>query len=178
MTWTGEHSAHDAQHTQDTPLRPFVLTGGRAPTPAMGLRVDTLLQATTAVVRLPVDAPPQMKALAQMLEGGNLVVAEAAAHLKVPVSTVLVWAADLITSRQLTAHTTTPDPDPAPYPAGARSHQHPGTTPAANPAAGSAAGSVAGPAGSAPTGSAFLGSSVTRPSFELLADVLDGLYRL
>ncbi|MFC5181842.1 DUF742 domain-containing protein [Actinomadura harenae] len=87
---------------RDTPLRPFVLTRGRTAT-RRGLTVDTLLAAAPADAPLRVDAPPQARDLLTLCRRGVLSVAEAAAHLRLPVSVVLVLADDLIASHHLTA---------------------------------------------------------------------------
>ncbi|MGK5559162.1 DUF742 domain-containing protein, partial [Actinomadura kijaniata] len=86
------------QEYRDSPVRPFVVTRGRS---ATGLRVDTLLRSTGNTQPLPVDAPPQLTKLARLLQGGPLLVVEAAAYLGQPVSVVQVLAQDLIATQHL-----------------------------------------------------------------------------
>ncbi|WP_026414353.1 DUF742 domain-containing protein [Actinomadura oligospora] len=103
----------EPDEARDTPLRPFVLTRGRAAT-RRGLTVDTLLSTAPADAPLRVDAPPQARDLLTLCRRGVLSVAEAAAHLRLPVSVVLVLADDLITSHHLTARAGSTSTAPTP----------------------------------------------------------------
>jgi hypothetical protein len=89
---------------RDTPLRSYVLTGGRAAPSDARVGVDTLLTATPAESPLPVAAPPQQRALLRLCGGGVLSVAEAAAHLGLPVSVVRILVGDLVAAGRLRAH--------------------------------------------------------------------------
>ncbi len=85
---------------RDRPLRPYVLTGGRAQPSRNWIGVDTLLLASPGAGPLPVTAGRQEIALLRLC-GGLLSVAEAAAHLDLPVSVVKVLASDLMDSGHL-----------------------------------------------------------------------------
>jgi hypothetical protein len=85
---------------RDAPLRPYVLTGGRAAPSRNSLNVDTLLIAASGERPLPVTASRQERALLRTFRG-LLSVAEAAALLGLPVSVVQVLASDLIDSGHL-----------------------------------------------------------------------------
>ncbi|MDL4774194.1 MULTISPECIES: DUF742 domain-containing protein [Thermomonosporaceae] len=98
MTTAGERHGSGA-----SPVRPYVLTGGRAAT-RHGLTVDTLLRATPDGPPLRADAAPQTRALLRLHRGGILTIAESAAYLGLPVSVVMVLAEDLITSDHLHQH--------------------------------------------------------------------------
>ncbi|WP_327191239.1 DUF742 domain-containing protein [Streptomyces xinghaiensis] len=91
----------------DTPLRPYVLTGGRARPSRNTVALDTLLVASAREQDLPVSASRQERALVRMC-GRLLSLAEASAHLGLPVSTVTVLASDLVDSGHLTARTGIP----------------------------------------------------------------------
>ncbi|WP_051107746.1 DUF742 domain-containing protein [Actinomadura atramentaria] len=96
----------------DAALRPFVLTSGRVAPGDAALALDTLLRADPTGAPLAVDAAPQSRALLRLCRGGTLSVAEAAAHLALPVSVVLVLAADLVASHHLRPHGDRPEPTP------------------------------------------------------------------
>ena len=85
---------------RDQPLRPYVLTSGRAQPSRNWIGVDTLLIAAPGAAPLPVTASRQEAALLRMCSG-LLSVAEAAAHLALPVSVVKVLASDLMDSGRL-----------------------------------------------------------------------------
>lgn len=86
---------------QDSALRPFVLTQGRA-APSRPLVLDTLLIAVDPPpVPLPVTATRHERALIALCRR-LLSLAEAAAHLQLPVSVAAVLADDLIGSGHLT----------------------------------------------------------------------------
>lgn len=85
---------------QDSALRPFVLTRGRA-VPSRPLVLDTLLIAVDPPpAPLPVTATRQERVLIALCRR-LLSLAEAAAHLRLPVSVVAVLADDLIASGYL-----------------------------------------------------------------------------
>ena len=98
---------------EDSALRPYVLTGGRARPTRNTIGVDTLFIAVEPAQPLPVGASRQERALLAMFRG-LLSLVEAAARLKLPVSVVRVLASDLVDSGHLTARagspqTTSPD---------------------------------------------------------------------
>lgn len=84
---------------RDHPVRPYVLTSGRAHPSRNTIRPETLLVVDP-------DAPPpvtqtrQQRALLDMC-GGMLSLAEVAAHMRLPVSLVVVIASDLVDSGHL-----------------------------------------------------------------------------
>ncbi|ONK13213.1 DUF742 domain-containing protein [Streptomyces sp. MP131-18] len=85
---------------RDTPLRPYVITGGRARA-ELNLALETLLSAADPPQPLPVTASAEMRDLLQMCQQ-RISLVEAAAHLKLPVNIVRVLASDLIRSGHLT----------------------------------------------------------------------------
>lgn len=85
---------------QDRPLRPYVITGGRARA-KRALALETLLTAAHPPRPLPVTAPVEQRDLLRMC-ARQLSLVEAAAHLKLPVNIVRVVACDLISSGHLT----------------------------------------------------------------------------
>ncbi|MFF5258294.1 DUF742 domain-containing protein [Actinomadura viridis] len=89
---------------RDTPLRPYVLTGGRAGPSDPRVGVDTLLTANDSETPLPLTASPQTRALLRLCGGGVLSVAEAAAHLDLPISVVRILVGDLVAAGRLQAH--------------------------------------------------------------------------
>ncbi|MFD4974332.1 DUF742 domain-containing protein [Streptomyces sp. NPDC058424] len=102
------------QEYRDDPLRPYVLTGGRSRPTRNTLRVDTLLLAEPDKA-LPVSARRQDRALLTMCTR-LLSLAEAAAHLELPVSIVTILASDLVDSGHLQARSGIPaasSPDPS-----------------------------------------------------------------
>ncbi|MEV4757011.1 DUF742 domain-containing protein [Micromonospora sp. NPDC049559] len=100
---------------QDTALRPYVLTRGRARPTRNTIEVDTLLLATRPDVPLPPSASRQERALVTMC-AGLLSVIEAAARLSLPVSVVRVLASDLVDSGHLTARAGSPSDSGPPSP--------------------------------------------------------------
>ncbi|KAF4409682.1 hypothetical protein CRI70_32375 [Streptomyces sp. Ru87] len=88
-------------------MRPYVLTGGRARPSRNTIALDTLLVATGPASDLPVSASRQERALLRMCTR-LLSLAEAAAHLELPVSVVSVLASDLVDAGRLTARTSIP----------------------------------------------------------------------
>ncbi|WP_069813935.1 DUF742 domain-containing protein [Streptomyces sp. TP-A0874] len=87
---------------RDSALRPFVITKGRSRPSRNTIGMDTLLVAATPGKPLPVSAGREERALLRMCEQ-LLSLAEAAAHLGLPVSVVTVLASDLVDSGHLTA---------------------------------------------------------------------------
>lgn len=89
---------------RDRPVRPYVVTGGRALPTRNTVRPETLVIAASADAPLPVTASRTERALLGMCHQ-LLSLAEAAVHLELPVSVVQVVASDLIDSGHLTART-------------------------------------------------------------------------
>jgi Protein of unknown function (DUF742) len=89
------------------PVRPYVLTGGRA-RPRRRLALETLLeQAGAEDTRLPETTGRHEQMLWRMCRQ-RLSVAEAAAHLRLPVSVVTILACDLIEAGYLTTRSQAP----------------------------------------------------------------------
>jgi len=89
------------------PVRPYVLTGGRA-RPRHRLAVETLLETAGAEdTELPVTAGRQKQMLWRLCKH-RLSVAETAAHLGLPVSVVMILACDLIEAGYLTTRSQAP----------------------------------------------------------------------
>jgi hypothetical protein len=84
---------------RDHPVRPYVLTSGRAHPSRNTIRPETLLVVDPDAPR-PIAPTSQQKALLEMC-GGMLSLAEAAAHLRLPVSLVVVIASDLVDTGHL-----------------------------------------------------------------------------
>jgi hypothetical protein len=84
---------------RDSPVRPYILTSGRAHPSRNTIRPETLL-VVDADARPPVTASREHRALLDMCRG-VLSLAEAAAHLRLPVSLVVVIASDLVDSGHL-----------------------------------------------------------------------------
>ncbi|MEV7010409.1 DUF742 domain-containing protein [Streptosporangium sp. NPDC051022] len=93
---------------QDSALRPYVLTGGRARPSRNTIGVDTLLVMADPGPPLPVSASRQERALLRMC-ARLLSLVEAAAHLELPVSIVTILASDLVDSGHLTARSGIPE---------------------------------------------------------------------
>jgi hypothetical protein len=90
---------------RDRPVRPYVLTGGRTAPSRNTVRPETLVVAAHSPQRqLPVSASRTERALLGMCRQ-LLSLAEAAVHLDLPVSVVLVVASDLIDSGHLSVRT-------------------------------------------------------------------------
>ncbi|MBV9383190.1 MAG: DUF742 domain-containing protein [Streptosporangiaceae bacterium] len=96
MSGTGEY--------RDRPVRPYVLTGGRAVPTRNTIRPDTLVIAASPGMPLPVSAGRTERALLGMCRS-LLSLAEAAAYLELPVSVVMVVASDLVDSGHLLVRT-------------------------------------------------------------------------
>lgn len=86
---------------RDRAVRPYVITGGRARPCGDTLPPETLLVASGNGT-LPGPAAREEHALLTMCEQ-PLSLAEAAAHLELPISVVSVLAADLVNAGHLTA---------------------------------------------------------------------------
>lgn len=80
---------------RDRPVRPYVVTGGRARPSRNTIRPETLLIAAGSGRALPVSASSEERALLLMCRR-LLSLVEAAVHLQLPVSVVSVVASDLI----------------------------------------------------------------------------------
>ncbi|SNQ49772.1 conserved hypothetical protein [Frankia canadensis] len=91
------------------PIRPYVLTGGQARPSRNTVRPETLLVAN-ADASLPPSATRQHRSLVQLCRG-MLSLAEAAAHLKIPVSVAAVMVSDLVDTGHLAVRTVGADPD-------------------------------------------------------------------
>lgn len=87
---------------RDRPVRPYVLTGGRVLPTRNTIRPETLVAA--AGKPLPVSAGRTERAMLGMC-ARLLSLAEAAAHLELPVSVVMVVASDLVDSGHLSVRT-------------------------------------------------------------------------
>jgi hypothetical protein len=85
---------------RDRPVRPYVLTGGRAAPSRRTIRPETLVITEQCAGPLPVSAGRTERALLGMCRR-MLSLAEAAAHLELPVSVVIVVASDLVESGHL-----------------------------------------------------------------------------
>lgn len=96
MTSRGEH--------QFRPVRPYVLTGGRAVPSRNTIRPETLVVAAPNAGPLPVSASRTERELLAMCRQ-LLSLAEAAVYLELPVSAVLVVASDLVDSGHLSVRT-------------------------------------------------------------------------
>jgi Protein of unknown function (DUF742) len=96
MSSTGEY--------RDRPVRPYVLTGGRAVPSRNTIRPETLVSAASPGKPLPVSAGRTERALVGMCRS-LLSLAEAAAYLELPVSVVVVVVSDLVDSGHLVVRT-------------------------------------------------------------------------
>lgn len=96
MSGTGEY--------RDRPVRPYVLTGGRAAPTRKTIRPETLVVAASPAKPLPPSAGRTERAFLAMCRH-LLSLAEAAAYLELPVSVVMVVASDLVDSGQLSVRT-------------------------------------------------------------------------
>jgi hypothetical protein len=88
-------------------LRPYVITKGRSRPTRNTVGVETLLVAVAPRRELPVSATREERALVRMC-ARLLSLAEAAAHLELPVSLVTVLASDLIDDGHLSARSGIP----------------------------------------------------------------------
>ena len=101
MSSTGEY--------RDRPVRPYVLTGGRAVPSRNTIRPESLVVAVSPGKPLPVSASRTERALLAMCRR-LLSLAEAAAYLELPVSVVVVVASDLVDSGHLSVRTSAAEP--------------------------------------------------------------------
>jgi Protein of unknown function (DUF742) len=92
---------------RDRPVRPYVITGGRARPSRNTIRPETLLVAMDDAQPLPAGAAREARALLRMCER-LLSLAEASAHLDLPVSVVSVLASDLVDAGYLAARSGIP----------------------------------------------------------------------
>jgi hypothetical protein len=95
---------------RDQPIRPYVLTGGRAAPTRNTIRPETLVVAAEAGKPLPVSATRTERTLLGMCRR-PLSLAEAASYLELPVSVVVVVASDLVDSGHLSVRTPVAMPD-------------------------------------------------------------------
>lgn len=86
------------------PVRPFVLTGGRAAPSRNTIRPETLVIAAPNAGPLPLTASRDERELLAICRQ-LLSLAEAAVHLDLPVSAVLVVASDLVDLGHLSVRT-------------------------------------------------------------------------
>jgi hypothetical protein len=89
---------------RDRPVRPYVLTGGRAAPSRNTIRPETLVVTAEPHKPLPVSAGRTERALLGVCQR-LLSLAEAAAYLELPVSVVVVVASDLVDSGYLSVRT-------------------------------------------------------------------------
>jgi len=89
---------------RDRPVRPYVLTGGRAVPSRNTIRPETLVVAALPSKPLPVSAGRTERALFGMCRR-LLSLAEAAVYLELPVSVVVIVASDLVASGHLSVRT-------------------------------------------------------------------------
>ena len=92
---------------RDRAVRPYVITGGRSRPSRNTVRPETLLVLTDEDRPLPVSASREERALLHICQR-LLSLAEAAAHLELPVSVVSVLASDLVDAGYLTARSGVP----------------------------------------------------------------------
>jgi hypothetical protein len=88
-------------YPQVRPVRPYVITGGRARPTRNTIRPETLLIAPPGGKELPVTASSEERALLRMCHQ-LLSLVEAAAHMRLPVSVTSVVASDLVDAGFLT----------------------------------------------------------------------------
>ncbi len=96
---------------RDRPVRPYVITGGRARPSRNTIRPETLLVVTDEDKPPPARATREERALLRMCER-LLSLAEASAHLDLPVSVVSVLASDLVDGGYLTSRSGVPRATP------------------------------------------------------------------
>lgn len=83
------------EYPQVRPVRPYVITGGRARPTRNTIRPETLLVAAPGGKELPVTASSEERALLRMCHQ-LLSLVEVAAHMGLPVSVTSVVASDLV----------------------------------------------------------------------------------
>lgn len=89
------------EYPQVRPVRPYVITGGRARPTRNTIRPETLLIAPPGGKELAVTASSEERALLRMCHQ-LLSLVEAAAHMRLPVSVTSVVASDLVDAGFLT----------------------------------------------------------------------------
>jgi hypothetical protein len=92
---------------RDRAVRPYVITGGRSRPSRNTIRPETLLVLADEDRPLPATASREERALLRMCQR-LLSLAEAAAHLELPVSVVSVLASDLVDAGYLAARSGVP----------------------------------------------------------------------
>ncbi|WP_419994739.1 DUF742 domain-containing protein [Streptomyces boninensis] len=92
MTWD-PHQGHQDGPREASPVRPYVITGGRAAAQAEPLPLEALVVATG--LPLPPELQPEYRRIVDRCRG-LLSVAEVAAHLELSPGVVQVLLADLI----------------------------------------------------------------------------------
>lgn len=97
-------SEHSPGEYRDRPVRPYVLTGGRAAPTTNTIRPETLVIAATPAKALPVSATRIERVLLAMCRS-LLSLAEVSVHLQLPVSVVVVVASDLVDAGHLSVRT-------------------------------------------------------------------------
>lgn len=102
-------SSHDAY--RDRPVRPYVVTQGRARPTRNTIRPETLLAVSDSTRSLPPSASREERAVLRLCQR-LLSLVEAGAHLNLPVSVVAVVASDLVDAGYLTARSGLPDTAP------------------------------------------------------------------
>jgi hypothetical protein len=94
---------------RDSPVRHYVVTGGRAAPTRNTVRPETLVVSASPGKPLPLSASRTERALLSMCRR-LLSLAEAAVHLELPASVIMVVASDLIDSGHLFVRTPTDEP--------------------------------------------------------------------
>lgn len=102
-------------YPQVRPVRPYVITGGRARPTRNTVRPETLLLAAPGGKELPVSASSEERALLAMCHQ-LLSLVEAAAHMRLPVSVIRVVASDLVDTGFLTMRLSDEQPSDAGQP--------------------------------------------------------------
>lgn len=86
-------------------VRPYIMTGGRTRVQRRDLRIETLLQTSTAHV--PAYLPEEQQLVLRQCTQA-MSVAEVAAHLRLVVGVVMILADDLVSAGLLDVHHTDP----------------------------------------------------------------------
>lgn len=87
---------------RDWPVRSYIMTSGQAHPSRNTIRPETLLVSNPEMT-LPISASLEQASLFELCQG-MLSLAEAAAHLALPVSIVIVIASDLVDTGHLIVH--------------------------------------------------------------------------
>lgn len=96
-----------ADEFRESALRPYVITGGRSRPSRNTIGLETLLVVPDPPKPLPVSATREARALVRMCER-LLSLAEAGAHLELPLSLVKILVSELVDSGHLTARSGIP----------------------------------------------------------------------